>query len=361
MPPRPTEESEHANETRPDEERVKLEYQRRVPPLGDLCRETEYVLKKRLGEAGIRFASVTSRVKDLDSLLEKIEHKGYDDPFSQVTDLAGARVVCLYRSDFEAIQELILEEFEVVEVEDKIQQQGVTEFGYAGVNYLVRVAQKYSGARYDHLKGLICEVQVRTVLHDAWAIISHHLEYKQESAVPTELRRRLHAVSALFEIADREFDGLRNERDAYIERIRDEAGAAEIANFLARELNLDSLREYVQWKFSDLPAEGSKNGLAVTLEGLTDGDCKTLADIDSLIERTMRGLNLLRNNHPASFDSADLLLDAALALTSDTWGTASQRWINRKHLVQAAKAIGDVAGVKVPPPLPPSSGPDTNS
>jgi len=335
-----------------DEADLILEYHDKKSTYVNLCDEVEYILQKRLEEGGIRLAALTARAKELESFLDKIDRMAYNEPFLQMTDLAGVRVVCLYQSDLPRIGELIAGEFEVSGVEDKIQEQGAAEFGYGGVHYLVTLGKRSSGARYDDLKGLTCEIQVRTVVQDAWATIDHHLEYKQESAVPTELRRRLHAVSALFEIADREFDGLRRERDAYIERIREEAAADEVATFLAGELNLDSLREYVQWKFSYLPAEEKKNSLAITLEGLTRAGYKTLADVDSLVQTTWAGLELVRKENPSHFDAADLLLDVALALTSEEYGQLSSRWLRRKELVKAAKAIGDVEGIAVPPTAP---------
>jgi ppGpp synthetase/RelA/SpoT-type nucleotidyltranferase len=60
--------------------------------------------------------------------------------------------------------------------------------------------------RYDDLKKLVCEIQVRTVLQDAWAIIDHHLSYKQESDVPKILRRKLNSLAGLVETAHDQFD-----------------------------------------------------------------------------------------------------------------------------------------------------------
>ena len=46
---------------------------------------------------------------------------------------------------------------------------------------------------------------MRTVLQHGWALISHRLDYKTESEVPKEVRRRLFRVAALLETSDELF------------------------------------------------------------------------------------------------------------------------------------------------------------
>lgn len=150
-----------------------------------LCAEVEYILRKRIADRGIETSSITSRAKTLNSFLEKLQRKHYESPFEQLTDLAGARVVCLYRSDIAKVADIIRAEFVVAEDVDKLDELGVDQFGYGARHFIVRLGKTSSGARYDDLKNLPCEVQIRTVVQDAWAIIQHHMVYKRESQVPT--------------------------------------------------------------------------------------------------------------------------------------------------------------------------------
>jgi hypothetical protein len=62
---------------------------------------------------------------------------------------------------------------------------------------------------------LEAEIQVRTLAQHMWAAASHKLQYKQEEAVPAEIRRAVHRVSALLETVDLEFERVLAERDAY--------------------------------------------------------------------------------------------------------------------------------------------------
>jgi hypothetical protein len=89
--------------------------------------------------------------------------------------------------------------------------------------------------------GKKAEIQVRTVLQHAWAAIDHKLRYKREREVPRELRRGLFRLSALLEVADKEFSRLRDQADA----IRAGYESAVEAGALDVELVADSLDTYL--------------------------------------------------------------------------------------------------------------------
>ena len=56
-----------------------------------------------------------------------------------------------------------------------------------------------------------CEIQVSTILQDAWAEIEHDIVYKSPEDIPFRLRRRFACLAGLLEIADREFESLRQD------------------------------------------------------------------------------------------------------------------------------------------------------
>jgi ppGpp synthetase/RelA/SpoT-type nucleotidyltranferase len=64
----------------------------------------------------------------------------------------------------------------------------------------------YTGPRYEDLKGLKAEIQIRTIAMDAWSNVSHYLEYKTPEAAPSSLRKDFYALSALFYLADTHFE-----------------------------------------------------------------------------------------------------------------------------------------------------------
>jgi len=182
------------------------------PEFEQLCTEVEYILKKKVLSASIETSFLGSRAKTLNSFLEKLTRKNYTDPFNQLDDLAGVRVVCLYNSDIPKVIEIIRNAFEIVQEIDKRDELETNKFGYIGNHFIVRLGQNYSGARYDDLSTLRCEIQVRTVVQDAWSIIQHHMVYKKESQVPSNLIRKLNGLAGLFETVDDQFELIRISR-----------------------------------------------------------------------------------------------------------------------------------------------------
>jgi putative GTP pyrophosphokinase len=232
--------------TRPQLVRDFLE---RRPRYEQLAAEVAYIFEKAVAASGVEYSTITFRAKSLNSFIEKLHRKDYASPLEEITDLAGVRLVYLYTTDFPRIEKVVKEQFVVVERVDKRENHGVDRFGYNAIHFLVRLGPKSSGARYDDLKDSVCEVQVRTVLQDAWAIVDHHLAYKQEAAVPKVLRRKLNSLAGLFETADDQFDRIRHDREGYVKEVQSKINHPE--QFLAQELNLDSLIAFLRLQYKD--------------------------------------------------------------------------------------------------------------
>jgi putative GTP pyrophosphokinase len=108
-----------------------------------LAEEVDFVLDKELAQCRLKTAAILKRVKTLDSLLEKISRKDYDDPITQIRDIAGVRVVCLYAPDVFKIEAVIRRMFEVVETDDKSDGLDVDRMGYNGHHYVVKLGSGY--------------------------------------------------------------------------------------------------------------------------------------------------------------------------------------------------------------------------
>lgn len=262
-----------------------------LPDYEHLCDEIRYILRKRLEDKGIEISTITCRAKTLKSFLEKIERKNYKDCFEEITDIAGVRVVYLYLDDLKLIEEIINEENEEFEVIEKSKKEP-NEFGYVAIHYIVKLGKKSSGARYDDLKGMKCEVQVRTVLQDAWAIFGHHLEYKKEADAPKTLRPKLKELSDLFGNADKEFQQLRIEREEYNKNFPDPEKDEKA--FLNEELNMDSLKKYLLLKFEDMEI-GTSRALNIILRMLQKSNFSTLLNIDNKYQKISENVNEIKN------------------------------------------------------------------
>lgn len=308
-----------------------------LPKYENLCIEVAYIIEKFLKDEGIEYSTVSYRAKTLNSFIDKIIlKKYYDAPFSKITDMAGVRIVHLYRSDFSRIEEIIESEFDIIEKIDKIEQQGSEQFGYGAVHFLVRLGQQISGARYDDLKDLLCEIQVRTILQDAWAIIGHHLVYKQKSVVPNILKRKLNSLAGLFETADDQFDKIRSERKEYVQQI--ESKFDNKTAFLKQKINLDTARAYLKWRFPTRQIESYDNHISFLLAHLDPLQFTTLIDFENTLLRTEDARKEFSKEQQLSSAADDLALAIAFVDKSyvrKVWSFSTYDMLKRYyHLVK---------------------------
>jgi Uncharacterized protein conserved in bacteria len=251
--------------------------------LEQLTSEVAFLLKHRMQAKGIEVAHVVSRVKSLPSLLEKIKRKSYQYPLDEITDLAGVRVVCLYPYQLQLIADVVKDTFVVDEQVSKT-PKALDAFGYEALHHVVRLRPESSGARYALFGNHRCEIQIRTVLQDAWAIIDHHLRYKTEDQVPRRIRRDLYALAAVLQNADRQFESVATDRDKYFKRLAHPRTS--LATLLREETNSQSVAAYLRRKFPKLPLASYPGHLEVILEPLNFERYPTLADIDNVVEQT---------------------------------------------------------------------------
>ncbi len=196
-----------------DNETLSQQFQDKKRTFENLETEGLYIIHKALQSTDIKLHSIGSRVKDLQSFLDKAERIQTKKPFEEVHDIVGLRVICLFLSDIDRIGTAIREAFLVVSEDNKIEGSEVSSFGYMSVHFIVTRKKEYSGPRYDHILKIPFEIQVRTIAMDAWANVSHYLEYKSEIDVPTDLRRDFYALSGLFYVADKHFEVFFRSRD----------------------------------------------------------------------------------------------------------------------------------------------------
>jgi putative GTP pyrophosphokinase len=269
-----------------------------LPSYQRLCDEISYILNKKIVNNKIEIGHLTSRAKTLRSFCEKISRKKYNAPFSEITDISGVRIVYLYTSDRLNLERIIEGEFNIHEKVDKVKDQDLEKFGYGALHYIVSLKEQHAGARYDDLREMKCEIQVRTILQDAWAIVAHHLSYKQEEDVPHQLKRRLHALSGLFEIADDQFENLNRVRSEYQAEVKEAIGSKS-KSVPVVELNLDSLLSYMAWRFPDRDT-ASKEAAADLLQELNRFGYRDLSSIDEAYNKAEQAVLASEAKYPPS-------------------------------------------------------------
>lgn len=273
--------------------------------LGEVIAEA---LRVKIEEVGLKVVAITHRPKTIESFQEKIKRKEYSDPLSDITDFAGVRVVCMYQPDISKIEEIIQREFYICDRVDKSKEAGADKMGYLGLHFVVRLKDHYSGPYYEGLHDLKCEIQVRTILQDAWAIISHQLVYKEESSVPSKIRRDLNNVASLLEIAQGVFDSAKEKIAAYVKEIHQKESSPD--EFLSQPVDYETLYAYTQWKYKELPVSEKWHGRL-----FSDMDLQkypTLKTVDDVVERTKDAVAAYYEENPDWFKHGTAFITKSL-------------------------------------------------
>lgn len=188
------------------------------------CRHVRHVISEEIARRSIRIHSIEARTKSLESFERKVRRiartwrtlpPNRNVLLTAVTDLAGVRVITFFPKTVTTIDAVIRDRFRVLEQDNKAEALDAScAFGYQSVHYLVTIRpEDLDRPDQRRFKDLIAEIQVRTVLQHAWAEIEHDIQYKSARVLPGQLRRRLAAVAVLLEMADREFQTIKDEYD----------------------------------------------------------------------------------------------------------------------------------------------------
>ena len=191
-----------------DIDRLISEFDAKHESYKQLEENAKRLLFEELSRKKIKIHLIHSRVKSFNSFHDKIRRKKYIDPFNEVKDIVGLRVVCLFLSNISKIHEIIRKIFEVLEEENKIENKPKDVFGYLDLQLIAKLKNQTSEQSLENVQNIPFEIQIRTITQDAWAAISHTLDYKQESQIPPELKRDFYALNGLFYVADTHFDML---------------------------------------------------------------------------------------------------------------------------------------------------------
>ena len=217
------------------------EYKKCLPARSRVVRRLETRIMKAVSPLSSR-PRVQGRLKSFESYFKKHIRLLKNDassaaqPLCGITDIIGIRVICPFLEDLAKVEELIKANFSVIEVERKGGDHTYREFGYESIHLLITIP----GDLLDStclIPDEAAEIQIRTILQDAWAEVEHELVYKAEfTPFDSPLKRKLAAVNATLSLADiifqeirsyqRELNGeLGKRRDSFFKKIEESTDA----------------------------------------------------------------------------------------------------------------------------------------
>ena len=153
---------------------------------------------------------VKSRLKRPSSIARKLEKKGLsptlENAVKYIDDIAGVRIVCLFKDDIYRIAEVIknFDNIRIVQIKDYIKNP--KENGYRSYHMHVEIpVRMLHGEEWVKV-----EIQLRTVAMDFWASLEHKIRYKNESEIPDNISSELKLCATMVEKIDIEMQYLNN-------------------------------------------------------------------------------------------------------------------------------------------------------
>ena len=240
----------------PDKITLKKEYDELKNARELIAKEIANRIKNNLKDMMSSF-SIKTRVKDFNSLYKKIIHHYMEDEknMRSIEDVIGIRIICPFQENIDEVEKRLKETFDIVEADHKRVGRTYREFGYESIHLSIKIPKDLLALSGLTKKKETIEIQIRTILQDAWAEVEHELIYKSEfNPYDEPMRRKLAALSASLYLADITFQELRKyqrelktnmeiRRDSIFEKVDESTDALLFEGF-----NLES-----SGKFSDLP------------------------------------------------------------------------------------------------------------
>jgi putative GTP pyrophosphokinase len=247
--------------------------------------EAFFIIEDFFENSNIKIHSIHSRIKEISSLIKKAENLEItqaEKVFTEIQDIVGLRIICLFISDIAEIVELLKKHFEVLNEENKITDSEISSFGYFSAHFICQLKNEYNGPRYDSIKDIIFEVQVRTISMDAWANISHYLDYKSDIEIPAELKKDFFALSGLFYVADTHFEMFfKNKKE------QSKIAKEEVAKNIDSDINYETVEAYIDKNF-DKRYKAEPETISELTQELLQAGYKKISDLDLKIQEAIK-------------------------------------------------------------------------
>lgn len=152
-----------------------------------------------------------TRMKSIQSMMEKLQRKhesiSIASAVTNLTDIAGVRVICSYIQDIYTVADLLTsqDDVKVLRVRDYIKNPKPN--GYRSLHLVLEIPVFLSEGRIP----VPVEVQIRTIAMDFWASLEHQLRYKSNHETTQQLRRRLQHCAEASAALDREMQDIYRE------------------------------------------------------------------------------------------------------------------------------------------------------
>ncbi|MFE8697476.1 GTP pyrophosphokinase family protein [Cytobacillus sp. FJAT-53684] len=172
---------------------------------------------------------VTSRIKSPESILKKVQRKGYEFSLpsirENIRDIAAIRITCSFISDIYEISHMLQnqKDIEVIACKDYIKNPKPN--GYQSLHLILQIPI-FMSDREDHI---FVEIQIRTIAMDFWASLEHKIYYKYNQEVPQKIRDDLREAAITAAQLDKKMENIHKEMNAIKGLNREEEDLQELS------------------------------------------------------------------------------------------------------------------------------------
>ncbi len=223
------------------EEALQIIYQKNLPLWEELLNDISNTIINKLQAEELKF-SFKKRVKSLESLNAKkqgLVNKGLNQN-KKIKDLLGLRFIVPFLEDVERVVDIVKESLDVVDIERKSEALSYREFAYDSVH--MEISLENLTIELPEFCCQSCEIQIRTILQDAWAEIEHEVVYKSDIELPDQaIRKKMAALNANLALSDMIFQEIRDKQKEL--EIWGHERFKELQK-RAKEVSIDSLPKY---------------------------------------------------------------------------------------------------------------------
>ncbi len=160
-----------------------------------------YDLLEDHADIGRDLNAVRTRVKDEESFLTKCSRGNHHDPFNEIKDIVGARVILYSKSKKATVQAILSEHLRVISVKD---HSSIADSLYDGLHLICTVGTNRANLpEWSRYKDQVFEVQITTMAHNAWSEVEHRAIYKAEVELDEHHNELMNSANAYLRDADK--------------------------------------------------------------------------------------------------------------------------------------------------------------
>jgi putative GTP pyrophosphokinase len=248
----------------------------------DLASNVASIIRGVLNQKEINYHTITSRVKDVERYRDKAIK--YENPRSQIMDMAGVRIITYIDSEAKKVEEVVKSLFEIKPEFsiDKAKELETNKVGYRSIHCICTLGKNRLALIENAIYAdMLFEIQIRTILQHAWAEFEHDRNYKFKGILPDEIKRRLFIVAGNLELMDWTFGSISKEIDQYATEVEKKYASGDLTTAITSA----SLRIYLFQRFKKLFESGLKPDFNA------EDDIKVISELSVMGIKTLEQLD----------------------------------------------------------------------